>query len=606
MESGEPNSPAKGRLDSWKAIADYLGREVRSAQRWERERGLPVYRVPGEGRGVVFAFSDELDAWLKGRRRNEVPGPEASAQDGGAGVGPEEPAEPPGEGPKGSSGAIPATAGAATPGERAARKLSSGKTLSLIAGGLALLLAGAYLGVHWRPIRPKPLLGQARPGRVMLAVLPFLNLSGDPSQDYFSDGRELSVGYILEGSVRRAGSQARISAQLIRVSDQTHLWAQDYQVQVKNILSVQEDVAESVANRIRVSLSPRAGVRLAPVQAANSAAYDDYLRGLFFWNRRTAQSLHEGIKYFQRAIREDPDFAPAQAGLADRYINFTAGGAANMLPQARAAALKALAIDAGSADAHTALAAIEVFQDWDWAGAEREFRRALELDPNDAHAHHWYANLYLDPVGRLREAIDEMQSARQLDPMSLVINTDLGWAYELAGDDSRALSQYLKVQEMDPAFPGILRLDYYDLRKGMYESWMQNLSAVLRTSGFAKSAEQMNQLYSARTCVALRGGLLERQPAMLYLNVDPAYAVVRASPCYGEVAKQMGLPQLPPSSPATYRAARTSSTVRPPEAPNSASATGTELGQVRFGGRAFRQTAAPPGRRSIMEILDQR
>jgi TolB-like protein len=306
------------RLDSWKAIAEYLGREVRSVQRWEKTRGLPIRRVPGEKGGVVFAYTRELDRWLHSRASGQVlERPEdrdsATAETN--------------EGPQTVSDLErEAHAEMSRPDRRSVGLGRSGRWIVMaVIGTSALLVASvAYFGRHLARQS-----ASAAPGRVILAVLPFANLSGDPSQEYFADGlteemitdlgrispaslgviartsamkykdtpqdigqigQELGASYVLEGSVRREGARARISAQLIRVSDQTHLWAQNYDVGVRDILSVQRDVAAAIATNIRLNLAGNA-LPLQAIRPANDEAYDAFLKALYFFGRRDYTGL---------------------------------------------------------------------------------------------------------------------------------------------------------------------------------------------------------------------------------------------------------------------------------------------------------------------------
>jgi TolB-like protein/DNA-binding winged helix-turn-helix (wHTH) protein/Flp pilus assembly protein TadD len=330
----------------------------------------------------------------------------------------------------------------------------------------------------------------APPNRVMLAVLPFDNLSPDVGQDYFSDGlteeiitdlgrfnparlgviarnsimlykgkavpvgkvgQDLGVQYVVEGSVRRYGGRARVSAQLIRVSDQTHLWAQNYEYELGDILKLQAEVSSAIAREVRVELVPVRQARLGSSYTVNSDAYDAYVRGRYYWNQRTQESLAKSLEYFERAAALDPNYAPAYAGIADSYgvlagMEFERPETA--FPKAKAAALKALELDESLAEAHVSLASVFAYY-WDWAAAEREFRRALELNPNYATAHQWYSE-YLSNVGRLQEAVGEMSRARELDPLSPNIAASLALAYSLAGDPRQGLAAARKAVEQYP------------------------------------------------------------------------------------------------------------------------------------------------------------
>jgi TolB-like protein/Tfp pilus assembly protein PilF len=469
------------RLDSWKAIAEYLGREVRSVQRWEKTRGLPVRRVPGEKGGVVFAYTRELDQWLHSRSPILPERPEEGETAASDASDSEE---------RVSDLESKATRRTPKPEEPAVAAGRSGRRVVIAVIGTSILLVAsvAYLGRHLSRQS-----ASAATGRAILAVLPFTNLSGDPSQEYFADGlteemitdlgrispaslgviartsamkykdthqdigqigQELGASYVLEGSVRRDGARARISAQLIRVSDQTHLWAQNYDVGVRDILSVQRDVAAAIATNVRLNLAGNA-VPLQAIRPANDEAYDAFLKALYFFGRRDYTGITQSVPIFEEAIRRDPNYAPAYAGLAEAL---TFVGVANTeirmksYQKARAAAARAIALDDSSAEAHTALGGIQIFLEHDWAGAQTQFTRALQLDPNYAHAHHWYANLYLDPQGRFDEAIQEMRVAQELDPTNLVINADLGQAYFFARRYEEAIETYQKVLAMDRDF----------------------------------------------------------------------------------------------------------------------------------------------------------
>ena len=332
----------------------------------------------------------------------------------------------------------------------------------------------------------------------MVAVLPFQNLTGDPAQDYFSDGlteemiaeltrlnqahlgviartsvmvykvspkpldqigRELGVQYVMEGSVRRDSSRVRITAQLIQIKDQTHLWAREYDRELNNSLALQSEIAQEIGDEIQISLGAGNGVKAANHSApthstASYEAYDLYLKGRYFWNKRTSAGFWQAASYFQQAIAKDPGYATAYAGLADTFGLMSTWYAApqqEFMPKAKATALKALALDDSLAEAHASLALVAENYDYDWQTAEKEFRRAIQLNPDYATAHQWYAE-YLAWQGRFDEALAESERARQLDPMSLIIATDRGAILFYARKYDRAIDQFRAVLDMDPGF----------------------------------------------------------------------------------------------------------------------------------------------------------
>jgi len=357
---------------------------------------------------------------------------------------------------------------------------------------LSLLVAGYFQWAH------KTTEYNAPVARVMVAVLPFQNLTGDPGQDYFSDGlteemiaeltrlnrdhlgviartsvmlykqspkpldqigRELGVQYVMEGSVRRDSSRVRITAELIQVKDQSHLWAREYDRELKNSLALQSEIAQEIGDEIQISLGDSNGVKAAnhPAPTRSTAsyeAYDLYLKGRYFWNKRTRAGFLQAANYFQQAIAKDPGYASAYAGLADTFGLMSTWYAApqqEFMPKAKAAALNALALDDSLAEAHASLALVAENYDYDWQTAEKEFRRAIQLNPDYATAHQWYAE-YLAWQGRFDEALAESERARQLDPMSLIIATDRGTILFYARKYDRAIDQFRAVLDMDPVF----------------------------------------------------------------------------------------------------------------------------------------------------------
>jgi TolB-like protein len=329
----------------------------------------------------------------------------------------------------------------------------------------------------------------------MLAVLPFQNMSNDPSQEYFSDGlteetitdlgqlspeqlgviartsamaykhtnktvsqigQELGVDYILEGSVRREGGEARVSAQLIRVSDQTHLWAQNYERELHDLLLIENELGKAIARQVQINLTPQQETDLSKMRTVNPEAYDLYLKGRFYWNQRNPAAIKESIGYLQQATAKDPSFALAYVGLADAYnIGNILGvySAKDSLPEAKAAATKALELDPSLAEAHAALGVVKSHYDFDLPGAQKEFLTAIELNPNSAYAHLFYSNCYLAPIGRMSEAIAENQRALELDPLSLPINNFMGMTYMFAENYEKAYQQFQHTIAMDPTFP---------------------------------------------------------------------------------------------------------------------------------------------------------
>ncbi len=323
-----------------------------------------------------------------------------------------------------------------------------------------------------------------------IAVLPLANLCGGPEHEYFADGmtealitdlarigalkvisrtsvmqyknvtkplreiaRELGVGAVVEGSVMRAGDQVRITAQLVNAATDQHLFAGSYDGELKDIFTLQSQVAAAIAKEVRVKLTPEERRRLGGARQVDPRAHEAYLRGRFHWNRRTDAALHKGIEQFNEAIALDPTYPLAYVGLADSYsiLGWYCGlPPTDAFPKARAAARRALEIDPELAEAHNSLAYVSFFHDWKWDQAERSFRRALELNPGYSIAHQWYANLL--GRGRLDEALAEMRKARELDPLSLIINSAVGFIHVLRRDYGRAVAVLKKTQEMDADF----------------------------------------------------------------------------------------------------------------------------------------------------------
>ncbi len=324
-----------------------------------------------------------------------------------------------------------------------------------------------------------------------LAVLPLENLSHDPEQEYFADGmtealitnlgkisalrvisrtsvmqykrtkkalpeiaRELNVDGIVEGTVARAGSRVRITANLVYAPTDSHLWAESYESDLRDILVVQDQVAQAIANEIRIKLTPQEQARLAGARAASPEAHEAYLKGRYYWNLRTEESRKKSLEYFEQAIERDPGYALAYAGLADSYIVLGEAylmAAEEAFPRAKATALRALELDETLGEPHASLGAVKVDYDWDWAGAEKEYKRAIELSPGYATAHQWYAE-YLSHMGRHDEAIAEIERAQELDPLSLIIGAVGGEVLLNAGRSDEAIAQCRKTLELNAGF----------------------------------------------------------------------------------------------------------------------------------------------------------
>ncbi len=266
-------------------------------------------------------------------------------------------------------------------------------------------------------------------------------------------GEKLNVGAVLEGSVRREGDRLRISAQLINVADGYHIWSNVYERELKNIFALEEELARSIAQALKPKLVQTELAPLVKPATANLAAHDLYLKGRYFWNKRTAEALTKAIGYFQQAIEQDPSYALAYVGQADSTAllpEYGSTSVAEALPKAKQAALRALELDRTLAEAHEVLGLISQY-DYEWSAAEHEFRRAIALKPEYPSAHHRYA-LLLRATGRLEEARAEVERARQLDPTSLIINNMVSRALIDAREYDRAIEQAKKTLELDPGF----------------------------------------------------------------------------------------------------------------------------------------------------------
>jgi TolB-like protein/Flp pilus assembly protein TadD len=336
-----------------------------------------------------------------------------------------------------------------------------------------------------------PASGSAIPEK-SIAVLPFENLSVDKSNAYFAEGvqdeiltrlakiadlkvisrtstqhfssspenlpeiaRQLGVAHILEGSVQKANDQVRVNVQLIKASTDAHLWADTYDRKLTDIFAVESGIAQAIADKLQAKLTGSEKIQLAKKPTSNPEAYELYLKGRFFWNKRTAADVRKSIDYFNQAIAKDPDFASAYAMLAQASTllpAYNGGSPKECGPPAEAAIQKALALDETSSEAHVALGSLRAVFQFNFSGAKTEYERALQLNPNDATAHHWFAVDVPAPLGESAQEVAQMRRALELDPLSLVINTNLGWALMHAGRLDEAIVQLRKTVEMDAGF----------------------------------------------------------------------------------------------------------------------------------------------------------
>jgi TolB-like protein/DNA-binding winged helix-turn-helix (wHTH) protein/Flp pilus assembly protein TadD len=463
---------------------------------------------------------------------------------------------------------------------------------------------------------------QAPTGIRSIAVLPLENLSGDASQNYFADGmtdelitdlaqisalrvisrtsvmvykgarkplpqiaRELNVDAVVEGTVLRSGDRVRITAQLIEAATDKHLWSQSYEGELRDTLALQNRVAGAIADQIRINLTPQEQAALKSVKVVNPEAYESYLKGRYFWNKRTADGLKVALAYFQQAIEEDPKYAQAYSGLADTYAllgdwQYAVMTPKEAFPKAKAAAIKALELDSSLGEAHNSLAFVLDGFDWDFDSAGKEFQRAIELNPGYATAHHWYA-WHLSLLGRYDDAIAEMRKAEDLDPLSLIINADLAELLVLAHSYDESIRQSHKTIEMDPNFAlAHNQLAQAYLQKHMYDEAVAELQKAVQLSGSSPAfIANLARAYVASgkrsEAVKLLGDLKKRsnpgysnvsEIAMIYTSLGdtdqamnwlekgyderfnpgvllrPGFDSLRSAPRFQELMRRIGLP----------------------------------------------------------------
>jgi serine/threonine protein kinase/tetratricopeptide (TPR) repeat protein len=460
----------------------------------------------------------------------------------------------------------------------------------------------------------------AVPQRIMLAVLPFENLSDDPKQEYFSDGlteemisqlgrwqprrlgviartsaihykgskkrideigRELAVAYILEGSVRRDEGRVRITAELIHVADQTPLWSETYDRDAADVFAVQSEVAGRITQSLTLELVPSQQAPLLRPPTKDSAAHEAYLKGLYYLSNVTGENYERARTYFERAVQLDPNYAPAYAGLAEYYWSTDVLHPQLAMPQAEQYALKSLQLDESLPEAHTALAGIRFFYNWDWSAAEKEFTRSLELNPSGAETHRLYS-LYLASLGGADQAVREIRRAQQLDPLSLNINTTAGWVLNYIQQYDKAIEQCRNVLEIDPNYASAhdcLGEGY--LAKEMFEQAVTEFQRaasggeLVRKVGLARAYGLMGKRNEARKLLDeltkaskqvyfppylfgvihvalgeneqglswLEEAYIHRDPYLVHLKKDPAFDPLRSDPRFQDLLHRIGFPR---------------------------------------------------------------
>jgi TolB-like protein/cytochrome c-type biogenesis protein CcmH/NrfG len=622
---GPEGSPLPGKkLDSWGEIASYLGREVRTVQRWERTEGLPVHRHEHKKKSTVYAFAGELDAWIKKRQPKDDPEADAAfarEQELSGTDSPVDIADPPVAPP---AHVIPVDTPPIEPSTTHPLKPShpsTGKRLVAAIFALGILCAlslGVYRWLH--PIEPVQ-------EKVRIAVLPFTNLSGDSKPDYITAGltdvirtklgqldpphlgviaatssiiasgkpiseigRMLNVKYVLGGSVQRAGNQVRIDVQLIQVSDETHLWADSFTRELSDVLLVESDVSAAISRQILATLplppQPPPADTGKTVHAATpeiAQSRHAYHQGKFAWGSR--HDLRSSITFFQEAISKDPNYAEAYAGLAGAtailgQVPNDGMPPGEAKPKAREAAQRALQLNPRLAEAHAVLGNVAMSYDWDLATAEKELRRAIELNANDPTPHEWYCHLLI-VQGHNSEALAEAHHALDLDPVNPLFHDVVAETYYFGRSYDAAIEE---AQQVVKLHPGDLSAQFWlgsaYREKKMYPQAIETFQHARQLSGDfpfmvmayghaqalagnieeARAAlQKLHQLAATRFVpnlypAAIHVGLSETDEAfrllelsyqervdrLVYLNVDPIADPLRSDPRFAQLMAKIG------------------------------------------------------------------
>jgi TolB-like protein/tetratricopeptide (TPR) repeat protein len=586
---GTPPSlrPPEDHLDSWKEIAAYLKRDVTTVQRWEKREGMPVHRHQHDRIGSVYAFSSELDAWLQSRKlRLEEEEKERLA---------EMPVDP-------------------LVDHRPIGTSRAWIVLGVVAV-LALVGTGTYVIIRSRAGYT------SQPKITSLAVLPLKNLSGDPTQEYFADGmtesligrlsmirglrvisrtsvmqfkdtrmsapeiaKKLQVDALVEGSVIRQGGRVRVHAQLIRGATDEHFWSETYDRDLGDVLALESEVAQSIARKVEVTITGKERERLVAARHVSPEVYESYLKGQFTQGYRRAD-VEKKIAYFEEAINKDPMFAPAYLGLASAYedlgTTFVGGPSDEVRPKVLSAARKALELDPQLSEAHALLADLHQDQ-WQWAEAEAEYKRALDLKPNDARAHTGLAN-WLLCQGRIDEALRWAQRARELDPLG-ISGVQTGWILFFTRRYDEAIRELRSVLPVHPDYDYALwSLGFALIGNGQSEEAIpvleKTVSIMDRSPGsieflataYAHAGRRrealrlINELKQRRQTSYISAGALinpylalgdydeafawfelayqEKSETLQYLKVNPFFDPVRQDPRFVDLVRRVGLAQ---------------------------------------------------------------
>jgi len=594
-----PADEPSDRLDSWKDVAAYLKRDVSTVQRWERREGLPVHRHLHDKLGSVYAFRSELDVWSRSRRlrheqtNDRITETEAATSSSGS---------PENGVASGADALVLSQAPSEIGRPRWARRW-------VIAAGLTTLAVIAIVYGLYRsrvPSAPGPEIRS-------LVVLPLENLSGVPAQEFFAAGmteeligslaqiralrvvsrtsamslkgsskslpviaRELNVDAVLEGSVQQSDGRVKIRLQLLHAPTDTHLWARDYERELTDVLRLQNEVAREVAEQIRIQITSEERARMASVAAVNPAAHEEYLLGRFLLWKFIEEDRMRAVDHFNRAIQIDPSYAAPYAGLAHAWWMRGVLGPLSLkeaAPPSRAAARKALELDDRLAEAYAAQAYVEGIFDWDWTGAERTIRHAVELDPNSLDAHYVYAMLLM-ALGRLPEAVTQIEHAAQLDPLSAQVHSTFGRILYRARKFDEAILRLNRAIELEPRNPVAWHrlgdvhdqmgkyaeaLVFYERTRGLLTNPgngdSEDVARVYVHMGRVSEARQMLKRLGDRS-PAVYAALGEKDTAFrlmfksveeridwpIYIKADPLFDSLHSDPRWTELLRRMNLP----------------------------------------------------------------